>query len=211
MNINYFKGYPRIQRAVTQLTEESINSPMVMDIKNNPRLADYQFYLDNNPELIPGALIFCYTYILDHPSNTLNVNNIISDDFEKNTVINTIIGEIELGINNRRELAREVPNLSNEELVVEDEPGIELPIRPIEAIPEELPIDVNLLPVEATIVPGENISISNLPTARHIELGGKTKKRRNKFKKGKRKTKSKKSKNSKNSKKSKKLKTKKCK
>ena len=77
-------------------------------------------------------------------------------------------------------MAGEIIDPTNEELVEDNDPGIELPVRPIEAVPEEQPIDVNLLPIEATIVPGENNLISNLPTAR--EVGGKTKKRRNKYK-----------------------------
>jgi hypothetical protein len=180
--MNHFEEYPEIQRAVTELTEQTLNSPMILDIKNNPRLADYQFYLDNNPRFIPAAIMVFYTYITSrYPGESLDVNNIISDDIEKNILINFIISEINLDIRNRRILAGEIRDPTNEELVQDNDPGIELRVRPIEAVPEEQPIDVNLLPIEATIVPGENNSISNLPNAR--EVGGKTKKRKNKYKK----------------------------
>jgi hypothetical protein len=179
--MNYFEEYPEVQRAVTDLTEQTLNSPMILDIKNNPRLSDYQFYLDNNPRLIPAAIMVYYTYITNRfPGESLDVNNIISDDIEKNILIDLIISEIKSDIRNRRILAGEIIDPTNEELVEDNDPGIELPVRPIEAVPEEQPIDVNLLPIEATIVPGENNLISNLPTAR--EVGGKTKKRRNKYK-----------------------------
>jgi len=180
--MNYFEEYPEIQRAVNDLTEQTLNSPMILDIKNNPRLADYQFYLDNNPRFIPAAIMVYYTYITSrYPGESLDVNNIISDDIEKNILINFIISEINLDIRNRRDLAGEIRDPTNEELVEDNDPGIELRVRPIEAVPVEQPIDVNLLPIEATIVPGENNSISNLPNAR--EVGGKTKKRKNKYKK----------------------------
>jgi len=180
--MNYFEEYPEVQRAVTELTEQTLNSPMILDIKNNPRLADYQFYLDNNPRFIPAAIMVYYTYITSrYPGESLDVDNIISDDIEKNILINFIISEINLDIRNRRDLAGEIRDPTNEELVEDNDPGIELRVRPIEAVPEEQPIDVNLLPIEATIVPGENNSISNLPNAR--EVGGKTKKRKNKYKK----------------------------
>jgi hypothetical protein len=180
--MNYFEEYPEIQRAVNDLTEQTLNSPMILDIKNNPRLADYQFYLDNNPRFIPAAIMVYYTYITSrYLGESLDVNNIISDDIEKNILINFIISEINLDIRNRRILAGEIRDPTNEELVEDNDPGIELRVRPIEAVPEEQPIDVNLLPIEATIVPGENNSISNLPNAR--EVGGKTKKRKNKYKK----------------------------
>jgi len=180
--MNYFEEYPEVQRAVTELTEQTLNSPMILDIKNNPRLADYQFYLDNNPRFIPAAIMVFYTYITSrYPGESLDVDNIISDDIEKNILINFIISEINLDIRNRRDLAGEIRDPTNEELVEDNDPGIELRVRPIEAVPEEQPIDVNLLPIEATIVPGENNSISNLPNAR--EVGGKTKKRKNKYKK----------------------------
>jgi len=180
--MNYFEEYPEVQRAVNELTEQTLNSPMILDIKNNPRLADYQFYLDNNPRFIPAAIMVFYTYITSrYPGESLDVDNIISDDIEKNILINFIISEINLDIRNRRDLAGEIRDPTNEELVEDNDPGIELRVRPIEAVPEEQPIDVNLLPIEATIVPGENNSISNLPNAR--EVGGKTKKRKNKYKK----------------------------
>jgi len=180
--MNHFEEYPEVQRAVTELTEQTLNSPMILDIKNNPRLADYQFYLDNNPRFIPAAIMVFYTYITSrYPGESLDVDNIISDDIEKTILINFIISEINLDIRNRRDLAGEIRDPTNEELVENNDPGIELRVRPIEAVPEEQPIDVNLLPIEATIVPGENNSISNLPNAR--EVGGKTKKRKNKYKK----------------------------
>jgi len=180
--MNHFEEYPEVQRAVNELTEQTLNSPMILDIKNNPRLADYQFYLDNNPRFIPAAIMVFYTYITSrYPGESLDVDNIISDDIEKTILINFIISEINLDIRNRRDLAGEIRDPTNEELVENNDPGIELRVRPIEAVPEEQPIDVNLLPIEATIVPGENNSISNLPNAR--EVGGKTKKRKNKYKK----------------------------
>jgi hypothetical protein len=214
--MNYFEEYPEVQRAVTELTEQTLNSPMILDIKNNPRLADYQFYLDNNPRFIPAAIMVFYTYITSrYPGESLDVNNIISDDIEKNILINFIISEINLDIRNRRILAGEIRDPTNEELVEDNDPGIELRVRPIEAIPEELPIDVNLLPVSARVISNEEKIIqTNLPTASNIEVGGKTKKRINKYKKGKSKTNkthNKKSKKYKNNKKNRKTMRKKTK
>lgn len=178
--MNFFEEHPEIQRLANQLTEETLNSPMILDIKDDPRLAYYKFYLDNNPTLIPAALMFYYTYVINnYPDESIDVDNIISDNpesFEKTTLINLIKSEINLHIRNSSRLANEIRDPSDE-LVEAEEPGIELKVRPVEAIPVDLPINM----IEATILPNEEITNPNLPTARQI--GGKTKKRKDKYKK----------------------------
>ena len=178
--MSYLEYYPGIQSMVDNLSYETLNSPMVMDLKNDPQLADYQFYLDSNPELIPAILIFFYSYLNRlNDGESLNVANPITDSFVRNTIINLIKNEITSSISNTRRLAGEIRDPSNEELIELEEPGIELQVRPTEAVPEEPPIDVNLLPVSARVISNEEKpNQKNLPTARHIEVGGRTKKRR---------------------------------
>ena len=187
--LDYLIYYPSIQIRLENLPADTLNSPMFIDIKNDPQLADYRFYLDNNPELIPGMVILYYEYINHERGENIDFANTITNTNDRNIILDLIKNYIS---NHMSTLAREVGEIrdpSNEELVEQKEQGIELQVRPVDAEPEEPPIDVNLLPVSARVISNEEkINDKYLPTANKIKVGGKTKKSINKYKKGKSKT-----------------------
>ena len=156
-----------------------------MDIKDDPELADYQFYLNKDPSIIPTIIILYYQWInRPREGETINFAERITNKNDKNIIIDLIKNYISTHISNLAKEVGDIRDPSNEELLEENEPGVELKVRPIEAEPEEPPIDVNLLPVSARVISNEEKTNDEyLPIARHIKFGGKTKKRRKNYKK----------------------------
>jgi hypothetical protein len=188
-----------------------MNSIMVMDIKDEPELADYQFYLNNDPLIIPTIIILYYQWI-NRPSEgeSIDFAKRITNRNDKNIIIDLIKNYISRHISNLSKEVGEIRDPTNEELIEQKESGVELPVRPVEPDPEGTPIDVNLMPVSATVISDEEkINDENLPIATKVKSGGKTNKRGKKVsnksnKKSKKLNKSKKTKKSKKSKKYKK-------
>ena len=185
--IDYLTFYPAAQREVDFLPQYvTSNSIMVMDIKDDPELADYQFYLNNDPLIIPTIIILYYQWInRETQGERIDLANRITNKNDKNIIIDLIKNYISKHISNLATEVGEIRDPTNEELVEQKESGVELQVRPIEAEAEleERPIDVNLLPVSATVISNEENTNQNLPIARHIKFGGKTKKRRKNYKK----------------------------
>jgi len=183
--IDYLRFYPAAQREVNFLPQYvTSNSIMVMDIKDDPELADYQFYLNNDPLIIPTIIILYYQWInRETQGERIDLANRITNKNDKNIIIDLIKNYISTHISNLSKEVGEIRDPTNEELVEQKESGVELQVRPIEAELEERPIDVNLLPVSATVISNEENTNQNLPIARHIKFGGKTKKRRKNYKK----------------------------
>jgi hypothetical protein len=183
--IDYLRFYPAAQREVDFLPPYvPLNSIMVMDIKDDPELADYQFYLNNDPLIIPTIIILYYQWInREIQGERIDLANRITNKNDKNIIIDLIKNYISTHISNLSKEVGEIRDPTNEELVEQKESGVELQVRPIEAELEERPIDVNLLPVSATVISNEENTNQNLPIARHIKFGGKTKKRRKNYKK----------------------------
>ena len=187
--LNYLQFFSRAQRDAEKLPPYVlINSIMVKDIKDEPELADDQFYLTNDPLIIPTIIILYYQFInRRREGEIINFAEPITNRNDKNIIIDLIKNYISTHISNLASEVGEIRDPTNEEIVEVPgvEQGIELPIRPINAIPEKPPIDVDLLPVDARILSNEEITNPNLPTAKPIKLnnGGKTKKRKNKYKK----------------------------
>jgi len=183
--IDYLRFYPAAQREVDFLPQYvTSNSIMVMDIKDDPELADYQFYLNNDPLIIPTIIILYYQWInRETQGERIDLANRITNKNDKNIIIDLIKNYISTHISNLSKEVGEIRDPTNEELVEQKESGVELQVRPIEAELEERPIDVNLLPVSASVISNEENTNQNLPIARHIKFGGKTKKRRKNYKK----------------------------
>ena len=179
--LDYLRFFPAAQREVDNLPPYvPMNSIMVKDIKDEPELADYQFYLDNDPLLIPTIIILYYQWI-NHPSEgeSIDFANRITNRNDKNIIIDLIKNYISRHMSNLAKEVGDIRDPTNEEFVERKEPGIELQVRPIEAEPEEQPIDVNLLPVSSRVISNEEkINDEYLPIANKIKVGGKTKKRR---------------------------------
>jgi hypothetical protein len=183
--IDYLRFYPAAQREVDFLPQYVFsNSIMVIDIKDDPELADYQFYLNNDPLIIPTIIILYYQWInRETQGERIDLANRITNKNDKNIIIDLIKNYISRHISNLATEVGEIRDPTNEELVEVNNPGVELQVRPIEAELEEPPIDVNLLPVSARVISNEENKNQNLPIARHIKFGGKTKKRRKNYKK----------------------------
>jgi hypothetical protein len=184
--LDYLRFYPAAQREVDYLPPYvQSSSIMVMDIKDDPELADYQFYLNKDPLIIPTIIILYYQWInRPREGETINFAERITNKNDKNIIIDLIKNYISTHISNLAKEVGDIRDPSNEELVEQKESGVELQVRPVEPDPEGTPIDVNLMPVSATLISDEEeINDDFLPIARHIKFGGKTKKRRKNYKK----------------------------
>jgi hypothetical protein len=189
--LDYLRFFPAAQREVDNLPQfVPLNSIMVMDIKDEPELADYQFYLNNDPLIIPTIIILYYQWInRPREGEIIDFANRITNKNDKNIIIDLIKNYISRHISNLSKEVGEIRDPSNEELVEQKESGVELQVRPVEPEPEGPIIDVNLMPVSARVISNEEkINDEYLPIATKIKVGGKTKKRINKYKKGKSKT-----------------------
>lgn len=200
-NFRFFFGpVPDIINSANYLSVETLNMPMFTDIKNDPQLADFRFELDNNPRLIPAALMFYY-YQMVSPElqpEDIDLEQSISEP-ARSFIINLIKDLINHERHLRSDLANQIVNPDpNEEVDNENESGIQMRIKPSIPIAEPEPIDarpfeegriwqnqidLDAIPVEAKLIPDEGINEENIVTATPIYRGGKTKKRRNKYKK----------------------------
>ena len=205
-NFRFFFGpIPEIINSANNLSVETLNMPIFTDIKNDPQLADFRFELDNNPRLIPALLMFYY-YERVPPElqpEDLDLEQSISEP-ARSYIINLTRDLITHERHIRSVMANKIDDPDpNEEVDNENESGIQMRIKPSIPIAEPEPIDarpfeegriwqnqidLDTMPVEAKIIPGERINEEKindeyLPIANKIKVGGKTKKRRNKYKK----------------------------
>lgn len=200
-NFRFFFGQiPEIINSANNLSVETLNMPIFTDIKNDPQLADFRFELDNNPRLIPAALMFYYYEFVppELQPEDLDLEQSINEP-ARSYIINLIKDLITHERHIRSVLANKIDDPDpNEEVDNENESGIQMRIKPSIPIAEPEPIDarpleegriwqnqidLDTMPVEAKIIPGEIINEENMVTATPIYRGGKTKKRRNKYKK----------------------------
>jgi len=230
-SMDYFNNNPSIKREINGLSQETLNSPMMIDIKNDPRLEEYQYYLNESPGLIPGAINLYHSYIRpldDEEASNFDIENPISNEFDKSSIINLIINEIKSQIESINESPLK-DSLKYDEIDDENNIGIQMRIKPSIAIAVPEPTDINLfeeregrqpfdldlINVDSTLIPDKKEQMNaNFEIATPISRGGKTKKRINKYKKGKSKTNkthNKKSKKYKNNKKNRKTMRKKTK
>ena len=200
-NFRFFFGQiPEIINSANNLSVETLNMPMFTEIKNDPQLADFRFELDNNPRLIPAALMFYYYEFVppELQPEDLDLEQSISEP-ARSYIINLTRDLITHERHIRSDMANKINDPDpNEEVDNENESGIQMRIKPSIPIAEPEPIDarpfeegriwqnqidLDAMPVEAKIIPGERINEENMVTATPIYRGGKTKKRRNKYKK----------------------------
>lgn len=139
----FFRHFPDIINMVNNYSNETINAPMFMDLKNDPRLRDYRFFIDNNPRLIPAAVLFYYSEVLpeDQHPDRVNIYEPMSDFVAKSYVINLIKDLINTEISYRSDISNSIvgPDIT-EEIDDGNNSGVEMLIRPTPAIAEPFPV-----------------------------------------------------------------------
>jgi hypothetical protein len=139
----FFYPFPHIINAVNNYSNQTLNAPMFMDLKNDSRLRDYRFALDNNPRLIPAAVTFYYSEVLPEQQQpeSINIYEPIPDFVARSYIVNLIKDLINTEISYRSDISNRIENPDITEEINDDiNTGVEMLIRPTPAIAEPFPV-----------------------------------------------------------------------